>query len=114
MFTIFKKKSVYHADGSSGSESVPLACKTPQGSGPDVVNIRQKAAQEARPLQRSWLSLAVDIVLALLPLVFLGLLIASAWQDKRPQSVTGDRIQDALLLSPTIFPLYLQLYAARL
>ncbi|KAF6814340.1 hypothetical protein CPLU01_14422 [Colletotrichum plurivorum] len=82
-------------------ESIPLTHKTPQGSirGSDAAR-EGKAARQAVARRRRWLGLSFDVVLMLLPLVFIA-----ASQHHKPESAAGDKIQDALLLSPTIFPI---------
>ncbi|KAF6807275.1 hypothetical protein CPLU01_15817 [Colletotrichum plurivorum] len=102
----FRKQQSGDASNSSIPESVPLTRKTAEASSQvTVTSGEDKAAPGAKSPQRSFLGLALDCVLVLLPLAFVGLLIAAALQDKKPESVVGDRIQDALLLSPTIFPI---------
>ncbi|KAL0932376.1 uncharacterized protein CTRU02_213329 [Colletotrichum truncatum] len=103
---IIDRKQGGHSEDRSGLEFVPLSKKTPYESSQNIMSAGEgEAAHESKLLRRSWESLAFDCFLALLPPVFLALLIAAALQHEKPESNTGDLIQDALLLSPTIFPI---------
>ncbi|KAH0425215.1 hypothetical protein CcaCcLH18_11108 [Colletotrichum camelliae] len=106
MYSILKKLQNNNHGDSLGSEFIPLTSKNPPGSITDTdISTKTKGVPTAKTLQCSWVGLSFDIVLVAVPLIFLGLLIAAASQDRKVESIIGDRVRDALLLSPTIFPI---------
>lgn len=94
-------------DDAFESEYIPLTrLKQSKLNKADVAVGENRSVSKAQVLlRRSWPSLIFDVALALLPIAFLFLLISAAMQHRKPQSVRGDRILDALLLSPTVFPI---------
>ena len=56
-------------------------------------------------LRRPVLELILDLILALLPLLFLALAIAAQIINGQPRSNDGQRIINALILGPTVFPI---------